>query len=64
MMASSMIALPAVRAVISRPSRIGTPEEIRVERVRQNCATAIFRMRMPKIGRLEDACLSTTRRPP
>jgi hypothetical protein len=49
--------------VISRPSRIGTPEEMRVERVRQNRATAIFCIRIPKIGALRTT-LSTTRRPP
>ena len=38
--ASSTIALPAVRAVMSRLSRIGTPEEVRVARVRQKRATA------------------------
>jgi hypothetical protein len=41
--ASSMMALPAVRAVMSRPSRIGTPEAISVDSVRQNRATAILR---------------------
>src|SRR6188474_1453141 len=35
MMASSMMELPAVRAVICRPSRMGTPEEVNVESVRQ-----------------------------
>ena len=50
MMASSMIALPASCAVISRPSRIGTPELSSVESVRQNRATATLRMMMPRIG--------------
>jgi hypothetical protein len=50
MMASSTMALPAVRAVMASPSRIGTPEAVRVARVRQNRATAILRMRMPKTG--------------
>ena len=42
MIASSTIALPDVRAVISSPSRIGTPEETSVLSVRQKRATAIF----------------------
>ena len=42
MMASSTMALPEVLAVISRPSRIGTPDAVKVPRVRQNRATAIF----------------------
>ena len=50
MIASSMMALPDVRAVISRPSRIGTPDAIRVESVRQNRATAILRSSMPSTG--------------
>src|ERR1044071_6012306 len=40
MIASSMMALPEVRAVISRPSRMGTPEAMRVARVRQQGAQA------------------------
>ena len=48
--ASSMMALPAVLAVISRPSRIGTPEAVRVPRVRQKRATAILRSSMPMTG--------------
>ena len=62
MIASSMIALPAVRAVISRPSRMGTPEEIRVANVRQNRATAIFRRMIPITGAFS-VVASTTRRP-
>ena len=50
MIASSTIALPAVLAVISRPSRIGTPELISVDSVRQNRATAILRMMLPSTG--------------
>ena len=50
MIASSTIALPAVLAVISSPSRIGTPELIRVESVRQKRATAILRMILPSTG--------------
>ena len=41
--ADSITAFPAVSAVMSRPSRIGTPELVNVPRVRQNRATAIFR---------------------
>src|SRR5207237_961412 len=40
--ASSSTALPDVRAVMLNPSRIGTPEVIRVPRVRVNRATAIL----------------------
>ena len=61
-MASSMMALPAVRAVMSRPSRIGTPEAISVDSVRQNRATAILRMSGPRIGSLSMSP-SMTRRP-
>ena len=50
MIASSMMALPAVLAVISRPSRIGTPELISVASVRQKRATAILRMMLPSTG--------------
>ena len=53
MMASSTMALPAVRAVMSRLSRIGTPEEVSVASVRQKRATAILRRMMPRIGRLQ-----------
>ena len=49
-MVISMIALPAVLAVISRPSRMGTPEAVKVARVRQKRATAILRSSMPMIG--------------
>ena len=62
MIASSTTALPAVRAVMSRPSRIGTPEEVSVPSVRQNRATAIFRSRIPMTGALSSA-LSITCRP-
>ena len=62
MTASSTIELPAVFAVISRPSRIGTPELISVDRVRQKRATAILRMMMPRIG-IFSMIASTTRRP-
>ena len=61
--ASSTMALPAVRAVMSRPSRIGTPELMSVARVRQNRATAILRRMSPRIGSLS-ITPSTTRLPP
>jgi hypothetical protein len=40
----------AVRAVMSRPSRMGTPDAISVESVRQKRATAILRRMMPRTG--------------
>ena len=49
-MASSTMALPEVRAVMSRPSRMGTPEETSVASVRQKRATAIFLRTRPKTG--------------
>ncbi len=45
-----MTAFPAVRAVMSRPSRMGTPLEISVPSVRVKRATAIFRSRSPISG--------------
>ena len=45
-----MMALPAVRAVMSSPSRIGTPEDSSVDSVRQNRATATLRRMLPRIG--------------
>jgi hypothetical protein len=60
-MASSMTALPAVRAVMSRPSRIGTPEESSVDSVRQKRATAILRMIIPRIGSLSTMASITYR---
>ena len=48
--AFSTTALPAVLAVMSRPSRMGTPLEISVPSVRVKRATAIFLIRMPTIG--------------
>ena len=48
--ASSITALPDVRAVMSRPSRIGTPELNSVDSVRQNRATAILRISSPRTG--------------
>src|SRR5207244_12611688 len=50
--ASSRTALPDVRAVIAKPSRMGTPDVIRVPKVRVKRATAILRSSMPRIGRL------------
>jgi hypothetical protein len=47
---------------MSRPSRIGTPELISVDSVRQNRATAILRMMLPRIG-IFSTIASTTRRP-
>ena len=61
MIASSTIALPAVFAVISRPSRIGTPELIRVDSVRQKRATAILRMMLPSTGIFSTSRRSTRR---
>ncbi len=62
MIASSTIALPEVFAVISRPSRIGTPELISVDSVRQKRATAIFFMMLPSTGAFRVPA-SITRRP-
>src|SRR5213083_1661166 len=42
---------PAVRAVISRPSRIDTPEEMRVPSVRVKRDTAALRITSPSTGR-------------
>src|SRR5207249_3093251 len=50
MTAFSTTRLPAERAVMRKPSRIGTPDEISVPRVRVKRATATFRMSMPTIG--------------
>ena len=50
MIARSTTLLPAVRAVMTRASRIGTPEETRVPSVRLKRATEDFRMRPPKTG--------------
>src|SRR5215470_14292487 len=49
--ACSTTALPAVFAVMSKPSRIGTPLEIRAPSVLVNRATAILRIKMPITGR-------------
>ena len=62
MIASSTTALPAVRAVISSASRIGTPDDTRVPNVRQKRATAIFFKTLPKTGSLR-SIPSRTRRP-
>ena len=60
--ASSMILLPAVRATISSPSRIGTPLEISVPSVRVNFATATLRTMIPTTGSLS-AMASSWRSP-
>ena len=52
MTASWMTVLPAVLAVISRPSRIDTPEEISVPSVRVKRDTADFRSMSPSTGAL------------
>ena len=63
MIASSTMMLPAVLAVISRPSRIGTPELMSVASVRQNRATAILRRMPPSTGAFSNTA-SMSRRPP
>src|ERR1700722_4997593 len=50
MMAFSTTAFPEVRAVMSKPSRIGTPLAISVPSVRVNRATAILRSNGPTRG--------------
>ena len=50
MMACSTTRLPPVRAVMASASRIGTPDEMRVPRVRVKRATEDLRMRSPKTG--------------
>src|SRR5262249_39852379 len=50
MIARSTTLLPAVRAVMTRASRIGTPEDTRVPRVRLKRATADFRISAPNTG--------------
>ncbi len=62
MIASWMTRFPAVRAVISRPSRIETPEDTRVPRVRVKRDTADLRSRSPRTGDRSSAP-STTFRP-
>src|SRR2546430_11191926 len=47
--------LPAVRAVISRPSRIETPDEISVPSVRVKRETADLRSRSPSTGSLSSS---------
>ena len=47
---------------MSRPSRIGTPDAISVDSVRQNRATAILRRIGPRIG-IFSVIASMTRRP-
>src|ERR1700735_4871894 len=58
MMAFSTTALPEVRAVISNPSRIGTPLAINVPSVRVNRATAILRSNGPTSGTLSTSVSS------
>jgi len=50
MSAASITRLPAVLAQISRASRMGTPLEIMVPRVRLNRETATFLSSDPKTG--------------
>ena len=54
--------LPEARAVIISPSRMGTPDEIRVPSVRVKRATATLRITGPKIGIFKKT-LSQIRRP-
>ena len=61
--ASSITLLPVTRAVIAKPSRMGTPLLTSVASVRANDATATFSMRLPKMGAFNRAA-STSRRPP
>src|SRR5213594_2209315 len=60
--ALSTTALPAVLAVMSSPSRMGTPLDINVPRVLVNRATAIFLINMPSTGSFR-TMVSSTRRP-
>ena len=57
--ARSRTMLPDVFAQISRPSRIGTPLEIMVPRVRVNRATATFRNSEPKTGAFKKKGIDT-----
>src|SRR5204862_113180 len=57
-----MTMLPAVRAVISRPSRIDTPEEIRVPSVRVKRDTADLRSTSPSTGVLSSSVSICSRR--
>ncbi len=52
MIAYSIGLFPAVFEVIVKPSKIGTPLVIKVERVLENRATATFRNRIPNTGDL------------
>ena len=47
--------LPAVRAVISRPCRMGTPEPMNVPRVRVKRDTDPFRTTLPMMGTLRNS---------
>ena len=57
-----MMALPDVRAVMSRPSRIGTPEDSSVDSVRQKRATETLRRMLPRTGGFSRSA-SITKRP-
>src|SRR5688572_21636470 len=61
-MAFSMTLLPAVLAVIARPSRIGTPELSSIAMFWENRATATLRSRSPIIG-IRSIILSMFMRP-
>ncbi len=63
MIASSITLLPAVRAVISRPVRIGTPEAISVPSVRVKRATEPLRSTSPSTG-IRSSSLSICILPP
>ena len=63
MTASWMTRFPAVFAVISRPSKIDTPDDTNVPSVRVKRATAAFRCRSPRIGKTSIS-LSMASRPP
>ena len=62
MTAFSTTRLPAVRAVISKPERIGTPLEMSVPSVRVKRATAPLRITVPSTGIFKSR-RSMTRRP-
>ena len=62
MIASAITLLPAVRAVISRPPRMGTPEEMSVPSVRVKRATEPLSRTSPSTG-MRIMNRSTTRWP-
>ena len=51
-MPSSTTLLPADLATMFKASRMGTPEDTMVPRVRENRATATLRSNWPKMGNL------------